>query len=83
MNNVHENEIEIEKCPNCGGELKSGKVLCPRTLSWQGQASEEIVPPFHWGIAKLQGWRCEKCRLVIFLYEKKERPALFDGGEKL
>jgi hypothetical protein len=64
-------EVEIRKCPKCGGELEKGFVHCPRTLDWYVEKDEPLVSMWHMGIAKLRGWRCKKCQLVIFLYGKE------------
>ena len=36
-----------------------------------GTAGGETIIPLSWGVQNLEGYRCVKCRLILFKYGKK------------
>jgi hypothetical protein len=64
----------IRTCPNCGGELEKGVMqLSPRggdIVFWGENDVEEKLVVQYWQVHDLPAWRCNKCRLAVFLYGK-------------
>lgn len=67
----------INKCPVCGGELEKGYIGASRGVTWDPKRSKRIfvyiwssalILPF--GTTNIPALRCEKCKLVLFGYEK-------------
>ena len=70
----------VKKCPKCGEELEKGFLHLPRGAYWDTIEHKWHVPFLSgmclispWGawyveMPRVEGWRCHKCRLVIFGY---------------
>jgi hypothetical protein len=66
---------ELLKCPKCGGPLEKGYIHAPRGIYWDTEKhdwnvlfSEELLSQFALTMPKAQGFRCPKCKLVLFSY---------------
>jgi hypothetical protein len=70
---------EIRKCPKCGEEMEKGFVVPSVGQLWWTKEKHWLLGPRLVGeqITKFatphqEAYRCEKCRLIIFQYERKE-----------
>ncbi len=66
------NEGEVLKCLKCGGDLEEGLLNAGSDdLYWIARTySEQLLPPYATRTRLLRAWRCKKCQLVVFTYEK-------------
>ncbi len=64
---------EVKKCPKCSGDLEEGSLNAGfDALYWIARTySEELLAHFAWRTRLLKAWRCKKCQLVVFTYEKR------------
>jgi len=72
----------IEKCPKCGGEMEEGMIRAdpvsgpiniwwvPPNVGFLSNQGERIG--FGFTRVEFKGFRCPKCRIVIFSYGKEE-----------
>ena len=70
------NDGEVKKCPECGREMEKGYIISDG-IRWSnekhelwGLGQEFIV---HWRlltIPNVEAYRCTKCKLILFHYEK-------------
>jgi hypothetical protein len=65
---------EVKECPECGGELEKGYVIVDG-LRWSREKHEyfalmtELVVYSPFILANLEGYRCQKCKLIEFHYK--------------
>lgn len=71
---------EVLKCPRCNGELERGFIHAPSGIFWDKQKlrwkfftseREELISRWTLGIPSTQAWRCSKCNLVVFRYDRQ------------
>jgi hypothetical protein len=71
---------EVVKCPGCKGELEGGFIHASSGIFWDKRKPrwklftserEELISRWTLGIPSTQAWRCTKCNLVVFCYNKK------------
>lgn len=74
---------DVMKCPKCGGELEKGYVAA-KLVAWtnekisnwslKGLWSGQLIinGGYPYNIQNVEAYRCTKCQLVIFEYEKRE-----------
>jgi hypothetical protein len=64
----------IEVCPLCGSKMEKGFYIVPRQTWWDAKKHTylwwkcEEINPFKMTLTNFLGWRCKKCKLIIFRY---------------
>lgn len=63
----------IEVCPLCGSKMEKGFYIVPRQTWWDVKKHKlfgdgEEINPFRMTLTNFSGYRCKKCKLVIFKY---------------
>jgi hypothetical protein len=66
------NEVEIKKCPKCGGDLEKGVMQANAIVFWDKDDVEEHWTGW-WRTLESPTWRCKNCQLAIFSYDKKNQ----------
>jgi transposase len=67
-------EKAIEVCPLCGSKMEKGFYIVPRQTWWDVKkrnflwGGSEEINPFRMTLTNFPGYRCRKCKLVIFRY---------------
>ncbi|WP_421385347.1 PF20097 family protein [Bacillus salacetis] len=71
---------DIERCPECGLELKQGYIFSPRRICWSDSpdsifadfGSEVLIGDALLKVKKTPALRCEECNLVIFRHKENK-----------